>query len=218
MRDELVVTAIALLDGGNVTVQGIFMRLLSVSADAFIGNIIAHMVEVATTVEALPSTSEAASSGDVGSSAGAAGGPGGDDAASVGGDSTATSGTTTWGGNTQFEAAVEAAFAAGLQVPKWESATNLFRLVQVLVEGHYLPLQHLLREFTSSRGYEVRNRTAAGRGKAASGRGGGQGVGVVASACEFLDALAPRLCSVGAADLAVQVGGTMVGRVGPVCG
>lgn len=204
VRDELTLTAIALLDGGNTNVQGVLEQLLATNADAFVGNLVAHMAEISTTVEALPSTKLD------GTHTPSAANPV-DEVLSV--DGTTVAGTA----NAAFEAQVEEAFAAGLPEPRWESATNLFRLIQVMVEGHHFNLQTLLREFTTTRGIEVRSRTAAGKGKSANSRVGAQGAGVVASACEFLETLAPRLCSVGAADLAAQVLDTLVELVQGPC-
>ena len=109
VRDELVLTAIALLDGGNVDVQETCLHLMKASPDAFLGNIIVHIAEVTATVHALPTLKL------------------------EGGVSTVLAG----GAPTQersehtFEAEVAAAYEAGLPEPQWESATNLFRLLQV---------------------------------------------------------------------------------------
>lgn len=81
-----------------------------------------------------------------------------------------------------------------------------------MVEGHYLPLQNLLREFASTRGKE----RAAKSGGAQAGSGS-SGVSVIGATCTFLDALHLRLAGTAAADLATQVLDTLVELVQGPC-
>jgi len=207
VRDELILTAISLLDGGNSRVQAVFSRLMKRRPKEFIGELVAYMTEVATMVEAVPSLK-------VGTSASTANNGPSMDVALLNDAASTMSGVSVTNSTARgFAAAVEASFEAGLPEPPWEAATNLYRLLQVLVEGHYLPLQNFFREFASGRAAMVRARS----GSSAAASLGGVGVSVVSAACEFLESLAPRLASSDAAELCAQVLDTLIELVQGPC-